>query len=713
MLCYHCMKEIPNDSKSCPFCNHIPNQQNPQHQLAAGTVLFNRYIVGNKMGESKSVVTYAGLDSSSNDRVVIKEYYPSGYAERRNAVSNTVLISASHDKNRFEDEKKEFMREVLSLSRFSEELHYVKVLDYFSENNTAYMVTEFLDGSTLAQTIQKNGIFSPDDLIGKVLPLVRLLEKMHREGVVCRDISPDVIMVMPDGRFVLFGFDAECDFSDNISEPYSSKRKNSYAPYELYVNGNHQGPWTDVYALCAVVYESITGVKPTDAPERVVSDELKKPSELGISIAPHREDAILKGLAVLPKDRVQSMSELAKMLANTPEPALEVQDSPLTKKSGKSRHGRKIAVAACIAAALVLAAAGITAANVLNRTSVTMAVADSTAAAGEEPLTTNDMFAAEESTPAGAGLVISPEIEYASAQSRSFLIDSFYNIVIVDENKQARMYNLFYDAYPDAVDASSAERGPIALTNNEDIVSAVFCYGYCYGLRTDGTMCVLRESTDYQKADSGSWDKIRSLAAIDDEILAVYNDGTVASLQYETGGNAFYRPYLSEIAKWSDIVDVTFDGFDILGLKSDGTVCYANMTEDSDWVKDYSGLNNVAALARHSSCLVLKNDGTLDFPDNVFPLYQDEVSAWQDIVAFDAYAGNYAVAVKKDGTVIAAGDNSCGQCNVSGWKDIVAVQTGENYCIGKKADGTFVIATNNTALAKAFDEAFNKKQAAN
>ena len=99
LLCYHCMKEIPNDSKSCPFCNHIPNQQNPQHQLAAGTVLFNRYIVGNKMGESKSVVTYAGLDSSSNDRVVIKEYYPSGYAERRNAVSNTVLISASQEDN--------------------------------------------------------------------------------------------------------------------------------------------------------------------------------------------------------------------------------------------------------------------------------------------------------------------------------------------------------------------------------------------------------------------------------------------------------------------------------------------------------------------------------------------------------------------------------------------------------------------------------------
>lgn len=120
-------------------------------------------------------------------------------------------------------------------------------------------------------------------------------------------------------------------------------------------------------------------------------------------------------------------------------------------------------------------------------------------------------------------------------------------------------------------------------------------------------------------------------------------------------------------------------------------------------------MNNVAALARHSSCVVLKNDGILDYPSDSFPQYWEKASSWKDIVAFDAYAGNYIVAVKKDGTVVAAGENDFGQCNVSDWKDIVAVQTEYDYCIGKKADGTFVITTSNAALAKAFDEAVNNR----
>lgn len=571
MFCYHCMKEILAESKSCPFCAGIPNQPNPQHLLAAGAVLFNRYVVGNTMSESGSVVTYAGLDSRSNNRVVIKEYYPSGHAERRNAASNTVIISAPQDENHFADGKNEFMRKAISLSRFSDEPHFVTILDYFIENNTAYMVTAFLDGSTLAQAIQKYGVFSPNNLIGKVLPLVQLLEKLHREDIIFRNISPDTIMVMPDGRFVLFGFDAACGFPDSTAKPYSAGRQSSYAPLELYIKGNRQGAWTDVYALCATVYESLTGVRPSEAPVRVAEDDLKRISDWGIDIAPHAEAAIMKGLAVLPKDRVQSMSELAEMLANTPGPASESLDSPLPKESDKSSRRRKIAVAACIAAATVLAAAGVTAAIAINRTPAPTAAADSTAAAVKEPTEASDAFAAEEAAPAGKELVISPEIEKASAQSRSFSLSSLYNILIVDENKQAHLYDLSDAVFSESADASSAEKDPITFTNNEDIVSAVRCCDYCYGLRTDGSICLLHENTDYKRADSGSWNNVSRLEAIGDDLLAVYKDGTVTSLQYKKAGNSLYRPYLSIIAKWSGVRDIMLDRFDLCALKADGT----------------------------------------------------------------------------------------------------------------------------------------------
>ncbi|MBO5077548.1 MAG: protein kinase [Clostridia bacterium] len=354
--CRFCMSKIGSGVTVCPVCGKRLDEEVPPHHLVPGTVLTGRYIVGAALGEGGFGITYVGLDNLFNEKVAIKEYYPNGYANRSNTISASVSLGTTADRIVFFDNgKKRFLGEAKTLARFNREDGVVHVIDFFEENSTAYIVMEYLEGETLKAYVGKKGRLTPDETLKLLIPVMESLEKVHEKGLIHRDISPDNIM-LNNGEVKLLDFGAARTVSAQANKSLSVMLKPGYAPEEQYRSKGNQGPWTDVYAMCATLYKCITGITPDDATQRVYSDEVQAPSELGIDIKPHVEAAIMKGLAIRQQDRFQSMKELVKALQEDDNAAAVIP----------AAAGTAAAVAGTAAAAGAVAAASGTAAGAAN-----------------------------------------------------------------------------------------------------------------------------------------------------------------------------------------------------------------------------------------------------------------------------------------------------------------------------------------------------------
>ncbi len=311
MYCKHCVMQIPDDSEICSLCGGVQNTDTPPHCLGTGTKLHGRYILGKVIGEGGFGITYVGRDTVLDIKVAIKEYYPNGYVNRTVTVSNDVIASTDSDRKEFFEQGKEsFLREARVLAKVSLEDGIVSVRDFFEENNTAYIVMEYLDGETLESYLKRNGRLSFLQAFELLRPIMVSLEKIHSQSMIHRDISPDNIMVCKNSVKLL-------DFGSarNIESSRSTKStaivvKQGYAPEEQYGSKLNQGSWTDVYAICATMYECITGIVPPASINRIINDTLVPPSQMGIDIDPIFERVLLNGLGVIRNTRYQTMAEL-------------------------------------------------------------------------------------------------------------------------------------------------------------------------------------------------------------------------------------------------------------------------------------------------------------------------------------------------------------------------------------------------------------------
>ena len=192
--------------------------------------------------------------------------------------------------------KDSFLKEARTVARFRGTPGIVDVLNFFEANDTAYLVMEYLEGETLSHRLRQH-LFTADEIFRLMAPVFDTLEKIHAQGVIHRDISPDNIMLLGDGRLKLMDFGAArlMNYSDQRS--VSVVLKAGYAPLEQYSAKGEQGPWTDIYALCATLYKCITGKTPDDALDRADGDELQWPSELGFPISVQQEAVLKKGMA--------------------------------------------------------------------------------------------------------------------------------------------------------------------------------------------------------------------------------------------------------------------------------------------------------------------------------------------------------------------------------------------------------------------------------
>jgi hypothetical protein len=212
---------------------------------------------------------------------------------------------------------------------------------YFRANNTGYMVLHFEDGGSLRSWLEGLGRAPRQDELDRlIVPLLGALEIVHAADFLHRDIAPDNIMLRKHGSPVLIDFGAARGAIAGHSRTVSALVKPGYSPYEQYAtSGANQGPWTDIYALGATLYHAIAGMRPPDAPSRVVEDEYIPAREAALgSYRGSFLDAIDKALRIEVRERPQSIAQWrAALLAPEPERKASRLGPRLARAFGRSR----------------------------------------------------------------------------------------------------------------------------------------------------------------------------------------------------------------------------------------------------------------------------------------------------------------------------------------------------------------------------------------
>ena len=314
--CMKCMsKQFPGVAV-CPNCG-TPYRQPVQkpNALKPGQILNGKYLVGAVLGEGGFGITYIGLDLLLEQKVAIKEYYPvsTGMVSRKDA-SAVVWNSEVRVKNGQAAHLDSFLQEARKLAKVDSIPCVVKVRDLFFQNNTAYIVMDFIEGETLLKKLQREGPMPFDTCLSLLTPIIQALEQVHRLGIVHRDISPDNIMVRPDGSLMLLDLGAakEIDIQKTDGSIQSSQivAKDGFSPLEQYSSSGRIGTWTDVYSMAATIYYCCTGKLPPRATSRTGTDSLAC-----VPLLQEREFAVLKqGMALDSRERIKTMRGLLAQL---------------------------------------------------------------------------------------------------------------------------------------------------------------------------------------------------------------------------------------------------------------------------------------------------------------------------------------------------------------------------------------------------------------
>lgn len=279
------------------------------YSLQRNTGLIGRYVIQKVLGQGGFGITYLGIDKLYGNKVAIKEYYPQKIAMRKAQYEDVVTVTSIEEKNNYDKGKKRFLDEAQVMARFNKNEGIVKILDFFEANNTAYIVMEYLEGITLKQYLGKYGVLQFRNLIEMMLPLLEALIEIHSQGLIHRDISPDNIMVQHNGKLKLMDFGAARDYTESGNKSLTVILKPGYAPPEQYQTHGVQGPWTDIYALCATIYKCLTGITPPDAIARVMDDKFKEPDQLDGKLSPDIKKILWKGMNIFPEERYQDIVE--------------------------------------------------------------------------------------------------------------------------------------------------------------------------------------------------------------------------------------------------------------------------------------------------------------------------------------------------------------------------------------------------------------------
>ncbi len=335
-------EETKNDTPGIGSVNCLP----------IGTRLADFEITG-VIGEGGFGIVYLAFDHSLRRTVAIKEYMPGALAGRN--ADNSVSVRSKRHQETFETGLKSFINEARLLAQF-DHAALVKVYRFWEENNTGYMAMRYYEGQTLKSVVKNDPAFVTEAWLKSMLkPILEALDALYKMQILHRDISPDNIVIQKNGEAVLLDFGAARQIISDMTHALTVILKPGYAPVEQYADDTSdasmkQGPWTDIYALSAVVYSAIVKKPPPTSVTRMIKDPIEllaNGNHPGFS----REflAAIDKGLAVKPEDRPQSIDEFRTLLglknrASAVSDALPVSKEPVAASAVAVPAGKPVPV---------------------------------------------------------------------------------------------------------------------------------------------------------------------------------------------------------------------------------------------------------------------------------------------------------------------------------------------------------------------------------
>ena len=331
--CMKCMHALAAGETVCPECGRpYGSVKAESFALKPGTILDGKYLVGEMLGQGGFGITYIGFDLLLEQKIAIKEYFPmsTGMVSREGR-STVVWSDAVMQKSGVEKGFDSFLKEARKMAKLRSIPSVVGVNSVFIQNETAYIVMDFIEGETLLKKLQREGPMDYGTCVSLMTPIMQALSEVHKHGIIHRDISPDNIMVQNDGRLILLDLGAAKDLDiqgkDGNMQSSQMVAKQGFSPVEQYGRDGKIGSWTDVYAMAATIYYCCTGVLPPSATDRMIEDTLTCRPRL----TKEEFDVLAFCMNVLPQNRPQNMDALLQIVTHPAGKTPPVRDVPKTE----------------------------------------------------------------------------------------------------------------------------------------------------------------------------------------------------------------------------------------------------------------------------------------------------------------------------------------------------------------------------------------------
>ncbi|QJT81167.1 protein kinase [Kosakonia sp. MUSA4] len=286
----------------------VPNALPPGYR-------FNEFEIKEVIGGGGFGIVYRAWDHQLERTIAIKEFMPSSLAVRNDDM--TLVLRSERFSKAFTAGLNSFIQEARLLARFNHP-NLLHVLRFWVQNDTAYMGTVFYSGTTLSRLREKNPTLINEAWIRRMLPmLLGAIKTIHDEGYLHRDISLDNIQIQDNDLPVLLDFGSARRSIGSVSDETETMLRPGYAPIEQYTDDNEseQGPWTDIYALGAVLHTLIIGSPPPVSVVRSIQDTYMPLTQRNLpGYTPSLLQAVDRALALKMEDRPQTVDEFAALI---------------------------------------------------------------------------------------------------------------------------------------------------------------------------------------------------------------------------------------------------------------------------------------------------------------------------------------------------------------------------------------------------------------
>ncbi len=305
--CPICGAENLDTAITCAACGcALTTLNSVGYQLPSGTLLYQgKYRIEKTLGEGGFGITYKATDLEKFTDVAIKELCPNKFL--RHGIN--IILPPSITPKIQQEQIQKFKTEAESLKKCVHP-NIVRVINWFEANNTAYLVMEFVSGKPLSKILTERGKL-PENIVKKYfIQITEALKLVHANNFLHRDIKPDNIIINSQDKAILIDFGSAREFLAGLTNKMTAMLTPGYSPIEQYTNLGKLNSSTDLYAICASIYHTLTGKVPVAAPARLGSETLISPRQIEASIRPQTEQIILTGMKMEIEERFQTADEL-------------------------------------------------------------------------------------------------------------------------------------------------------------------------------------------------------------------------------------------------------------------------------------------------------------------------------------------------------------------------------------------------------------------